>query len=93
MRNWARRARLVDEPEVAETHIEEAEHLIDGLRRELTGLIEELRPMGFDEEGLAAAVHTYCQDWSRQNGVTLDADIRVDAGLERATQQALFRIV
>jgi signal transduction histidine kinase len=49
--------------------------------------------MGFDEEGLAAAVHTYCQDWSRQNGVTLDADIRVDAGLERATQQALFRIV
>jgi len=56
------------DPGAAETRIEEAERLIDDLRKELTILIEELRPAALEDKGLASAVRAYAEDWSRQNG-------------------------
>jgi NarL family two-component system sensor histidine kinase LiaS len=84
---------LKHDPSQAEAHIEEAERLIKDLRRELTNLIQQLRPVALEDKGLAAAVKEYTEDWSRQNGIT--AEVRVQRGrpMSLEIEQTVFRIV
>ena len=65
----AARKLLTHDPEKAATRIEEAERLTFDLRRELTHLIQELRPAALEGKGLAVAVRTHTENWSRQNGI------------------------
>jgi NarL family two-component system sensor histidine kinase LiaS len=81
------------DPGAAETHIEEAERLIDDLRKELTILIQELRPAALEGKGLAVAVRNYGEDWSRQNGIELDLRVKGEKNLPLIVEQAIFRIV
>ncbi len=87
------RALLQRDPKEAASHLSEAEHLIYGLRQELTALILELRPAAFEGKGLAAAVGDYAANWSRQNGIVPDLRIQGERALPLPIEQALFRIV
>lgn len=86
--------RLLDQdPTAAVPHIDEAQALTDHLRRELTSLIQELRPTTLDGQGLVAAVHKYADDWSKQNGITLEVQVKGERPLAADTEQTLFRIL
>ncbi|MCK4268133.1 MAG: HAMP domain-containing protein, partial [Actinomycetia bacterium] len=86
--------RLLDQdPTAAIPHIDEAQALTDHLRRELTSLIQELRPTALDGQGLVAALHKYAEDWSKQNGITLEVQVKGERPLAADTEQTLFRIL
>ncbi len=89
----AARKLLHNDPAAAETHIEEAERLIFDLRKELTNLIQELRPAALEDKGLASAVREYTLDWSRQNGIEVDVRVQQERSLPLDIEQAIFRIV
>jgi signal transduction histidine kinase len=84
---------LEQDPAKAAEHIQEAEHLTDTLREELTSLIQELRPPALEGKGLAAALRDYSQDWSRQNEIELDLRLQGERPLPLNIEQAVFRIM
>lgn len=89
----AARKLLKKNPEAAQTHIEEAERLILGLRQELTSLIQELRPVALGGEGLVPALKQYAEDWSRQNLTEMDIHVQGEQALPLNLEQTVFRIV
>jgi NarL family two-component system sensor histidine kinase LiaS len=89
----AARKLLPQNPEAAQTSIEEAERLIDDLRKELTILIEELRPAALEGKGLASALREYAEDWSRQNGIELRVNPKHERPLPLDVEQMIFRII
>ena len=89
----AARKLMPKDPGAAETRIEEAERLIDDLRKELTILIQELRPAALEDRGLATAVRAYAEDWSRQNGIELRVNTQQERPLPLDVEQMIFRII
>ncbi len=89
----AARALLKQDPDTAETYMEEAERLIYELRQELTALIQELRPAALEGKGLATAVREYGALWSRQSGIRYEVRISGERTLPLAVEQTLFRIM
>jgi NarL family two-component system sensor histidine kinase LiaS len=89
----AARALLKQDPDTAETYMEEAERLIYELRQELTALIQELRPAALEGKGLATAVREYGALWSRQSGIKHDVRISGERTLPLVIEQTLFRIM
>jgi signal transduction histidine kinase len=83
---------IVNDPAAAGVHIMEAENLIKDLRRELTNLIHQLRPVALEGKGLAAALSDYVEDWSRQNGITSEIHVKHKRSLPLEIEQAVFRI-
>jgi len=81
------------DPGAAQASIEEAERLIDDLRKELTILIEELRPAALEDKGLASAIRVYAEDWSRQNGIELEVNTHHEHQLPLDVEQMIFRII
>jgi NarL family two-component system sensor histidine kinase LiaS len=80
------------DPEAAQAHLVEAEGLLDAVRTELTGLIEDLRPAGEGEQGPDEALSDYAREWAHQNGIRLELDVDCHDGLPLATRRALLRI-
>ena len=89
----AARKLLKENPEAARAHIVETEQLILGLRKELTNLIQELRPAALGGEGLVTALKEYAEDWSRQNLTELDVHVLNEQRLPLNIEQTVFRIV
>lgn len=83
---------LASDPEAAATHIVEAERLINTLRRELSTLILELRPAELANQGLAAALHEYVANWSRQTGIESILRVQSARALPLEIEQTLLRI-
>lgn len=88
----AARKLIVNDSAAAGVHIMEAESLINDLRRELTNLIQQLRPVALEGKGLAAALSDYVEDWSRQNGITSEIHVKHKRSLPLEIEQAVFRI-
>jgi NarL family two-component system sensor histidine kinase LiaS len=78
---------------MAVAYLAEAERLIYDLRRELTDLIQQLRPVVLDSKDLATIIREYTEDWSRQNGITQEARVHHGRSLPPEVEQAVFRIV
>jgi two-component system, NarL family, sensor histidine kinase LiaS len=93
MQVGAAKALLPDNPTAAATHLAEAEALARQSQQELTTLIQALRPVALNDQGLAAALGYYTADWSRQNNIPVDLRVQGERPLPLATEQALFRIV
>lgn len=89
----AARKLMPKDPGAAETRIEEAERLIDDLRKELTILIKELRPAALEDKGLASAIRAYADPWSRQNGIELEVNIQHERQLPLDVEQMIFRMI
>ena len=87
------RALLRRDPDAAAVHLVEAERLLDELRRELTGMILELRPAALSSEGLAAVLHNYVAEWAGQNDITPQVHITSARPLPSEIEQPLFRIL
>ncbi len=83
---------LQRDPAAAAGHLQEAERLIDELRRELTGMILELRPPAMTGEGLPRALENYLAEWARQNGIDQEAEVQGAYPLPAVIEQPLFRI-
>jgi NarL family two-component system sensor histidine kinase LiaS len=89
----AARRLIQQNPVEAEFHIEEAEKLVSDLRKELTNLIQELRPIALEGKGLASALRSYAEEWSRQNDIPLDVHIQQEQALPLEIEQSIFRIL
>jgi len=84
---------IKSDPDAADLHLQEAEHITKDLRRELTNLIQQLRPAALESKGLAAALGDYAEDWSRQNGIAAEVHMQHQRSLPLEIEQSLFRIV
>lgn len=89
----AAKALLAHDHKAAAEHIDEAEALIYSLRQELTLLIEELRPVALEKQGLGAALQAYLQRWSRRTEIDVNTRIADEIPLSLDAEQTLFRIV
>lgn len=89
----AARTLIKKDPAAADTRIAEAERLVFNLRQELTNLIQELRPVGLEDKGLAGAVREYAEDWSRQTGIAFGIRIRAEHRLSLKSERSIFRIL
>lgn len=87
------RALLRRDPEAAEAHLLETEHIIDRLRQELTNLIFELRPAMLGSQGLARTLEDYAGEWSRQNRIESVLRLQDTRPLPLEIEQELLRIV
>jgi NarL family two-component system sensor histidine kinase LiaS len=84
---------LVDsDPQAAREHIIEAEQLVRQSQRELTGLIQELRPAGLEGKELAEAVRELADDWSRRTGIATVVQVRGERPLPLISEKTLFRV-
>ena len=64
------------DPEAAKAHLEEADHLVDAVRVELTDLILELRPHMQNNQDLAEALNEYTTEWAQRTGITVDGCVQ-----------------
>lgn len=79
-------------PEQAKQHIAEAEELAKAVQKELSGLIEELRPAQLEGQGLFAAVRSSAETFARQNNIKIDVRTTGDRELPLNVEQPMFRI-
>ncbi len=86
------RTQMNPEPEQAVDHLDEAERLVNEVRRELTDLIQELRPVALQGEGLAAAIRRYARECGHQSGIPIYVHAQGNRSIPRDVEQALFRI-
>ena len=80
------------DPETAWQKIDEALDLSWQAQQELTGLINELRPVALEGKGLAAALRDYATRWSHQTGIEVSLDLQVEQAIPTQVEGALFRV-
>jgi len=81
------------DPQEAKKHLAEADTLVDSVRRELTNLVDELRPQSMDGEDFSEILKGYGMEWSHRSGIKLN--VHVDGSVENlqpVTRETLFRI-
>lgn len=88
----AARALIASDPAAASDHLAEAEGLARQSQQELTGLIQELRPLALAGRGLAEALRDYAADWSRRTQIEAAVSVQGQRPLPLATEQTLFRV-
>ena len=81
------------DPAAASDHVRQAVLLVDELRQELTGLIQELRPAALQGKGLMSALRDYAASWSAQSEIISDVHVQGERLLSLEVEQALFRII
>jgi len=89
----AARQLIKTDPDAAEACIAEAERLTYDLRKELTYLIQELRPVALQGKGLASAVRAYAADWSRSNAIEGEVRVQLERPIPLEIEQNVYRIV
>ena len=87
------KALLEIDPERAKVHIAEAEQLAKSVQKELSGLIEELRPAQLEGQGLFAAVQSSAAIFTRRHSIPVDVRLRGKRELPLTIEQPMFRIL
>ena len=81
------------DPQEAKKHLTEADTLVDSVRRELTDLVEELRPQTMNGEDFSKILKEYGSEWSHRSGIRLNFLVDgSDENLHPVTRETLFRI-
>jgi len=86
------RALMLQDPEAAQEHLDQAEQLARQAQSELTTIIRELRPPTLETKGLALAIKEQVDDWSRLNKIHAEVRIMDDPILPTDIEQTLFRV-
>lgn len=86
------RACLPQDPQRAETHLARAAELAHQVQAELAGLIQALRPLRVQKQGLARALQALAGEWSLQTGVAVEIQVQEVGGLPPRVEQAFFRV-
>ena len=85
---------LIDsDPSAAKRYLSEAKQLAQQAQRELTGLIQELRPAALEGKGLVEAVRGYTNDWSRRTNIQIETTVSGEKPLPLLVERPLFRVV
>ncbi len=92
MQIGAARALLERDSVQAEKRLADAERLAHDVQKELTMIIQELRPAALENKGLAAALRDYIKEWSQHSGIMAYISYRGERELPLALEQALFRV-
>ena len=80
-------------PQEAKKHLAEADTLVDSVRKELTNLVDELRPQPMDGKDFSEILKGYGMEWSHRCGIRLDVHVEgSDEILPAITRDTLFRI-
>jgi len=81
------------DPVDVKNHLIEADRLVDSVRRELTDLIHELRPISMNGNHFDETLNEYIIEWAHQTGIgtTFNAEGLIDLSLE--LKQAIYRIM
>ncbi|MGD9030571.1 MAG: histidine kinase [Anaerolineae bacterium] len=85
-------ALLKCDAERARAHLAEAERLVDEVRRELTDLIHQLRPVALTDGGLADALREYAVDWMQLSSIEMAVQVQGERPLPLDVERSLFRI-
>ncbi len=93
MQLGAAQAMIDSDPAAAKVHLGEAKQLAQQAQRELTGLIQELRPAALEGKGLVEAVRDFAQDWSRRTSIPVEVTVSGEKQLPLLVEQPLFRVV
>ena len=81
------------DPQEAKKHLAEADALVDSVRKELTDLVEELRPQSVEGESFFEVLKGYGLEWSQRSGIRLNLQVEgSDENLPPVTRESLFRI-
>jgi two-component system, NarL family, sensor histidine kinase LiaS len=81
------------DPQEAKKHLAEADTLVDSVRRELTNLVDELRPQSMNGEDFSETLKGYGFEWSHRSGIKLNVYVNgSDEDLQPVTRETLFRI-
>ena len=80
------------DPQGAKKHLVEAEALVDAVRRELTNLVDELRPQAMGDQDFSETLKEHAMDWSQRSGIEVDVMIEGYDEISLEAQEALFRI-
>jgi NarL family two-component system sensor histidine kinase LiaS len=78
--------------ETAKAHLAEAERLVDEVRRELTDLIHQLRPVALTDGGLADALREYAAEWMQLSSMEIAVQVQGERPLPLDVERSLFRI-
>ncbi len=81
------------DPQGAKEHLAGADTLVDAVRKELTILVDELRPQPLDGQDFSEILKEYAEDWSHRSGIHLNFDVKGNDGLSLTSRETLFRIV
>ena len=80
------------DPGSAKKHLVEADTLVDSVRKELTNLVDELRPQPTDEQDFSETLKEHAVEWSQRSGIELNINIVGNDELSLASRETLFRI-
>jgi signal transduction histidine kinase len=80
------------DPQQAKKHLVEADGLVDAVRKELTNLVDELRPRSMAGQDLSETLKEHAAEWSHRSGIALAIHITGNDGLSVEAQEILFRI-
>jgi signal transduction histidine kinase len=80
------------DPQDAKKHLEEADALVDAVRKELTNLVHELRPQALDKQDIPEILKAYTFDWSQRSKIEAIVNIEGSDNISLETREALFRI-
>lgn len=86
------RACLPQDPQRADTHLARAAELAHQAQAELANLIQALRPLCVQEQGLARALQAFASEWSLQTGIAAEIHVQEVGGLPPSVEQAFFRV-
>ncbi len=64
------------DPQQAKKHLVEADGLVDAVRKELTNLVDELRPRSMAGQDFSETLKEHAAEWSHRSGIALA--IRID---------------
>jgi two-component system, NarL family, sensor histidine kinase LiaS len=88
----AARNLLESDPPAAGQHLAEAEDLIRTSQQELGLIISELRPAALQGQGLADALRSYLETWSKHACIPADFQAQNERRLPLEVELALYRV-
>lgn len=86
------RALLGRDEQTAQAHLVKAEGLIHQAQRELTTLIQALRPVELEGRSLAEALQDYTHSWQEQTGIHAELQVDGEGEAPEELEHAFFRI-
>jgi NarL family two-component system sensor histidine kinase LiaS len=84
---------IESDPGSAKNHLVEADNLVDSVRRELTDLIHELRPVSMNGTKFDETINEYIIEWAHQTGIKAHFIVEGMVDLPLETKQAIYRIL
>ncbi len=81
------------DPQGARKHLAEADGLVDSVRKELTTLVDELRPQPIEGLDFSEVLKEYTAEWSQRSGIEVINNFEAGDELSLTTRETLFRIM